>query len=161
MCGVELSRAPTGIDGCGIPTIGIPLERLALGMARLADPAGLPEERRAAARRIRGAVAAEPFMVAGTGRFCTEVMAQTGERAFVKTGAEGVYCAALPERGIGIALKAADGAGRAAEAAVAHLLERFGALDEAGPRRALAPRLKPSLFNRAGRVVGEIRVAAD
>jgi L-asparaginase II len=161
MCGADLSRAPVGIDGCGIPTIGIPLEKLALGMARLADPAKLPAERRAAVERIRRAVAAEPFMVAGTGRFCTEVMQQLGARAFVKTGAEGVFCAALPEKGIGIALKAADGAGRGAEAAVAHLLERFGALDEAGRRRALAPRLKPSLFNRAGRVVGEIRVAAD
>jgi L-asparaginase II len=98
-------------------------------------------------------------MVAGTGRFCTEVMAQTGERAFVKTGAEGVFCAALPEQGIGIALKAADGAGRASEAAMAHLLERFGALNEAS-RQALADRLHPSIFNRAGRLVGSIRVNA-
>jgi L-asparaginase II len=159
MCGVELARAPTGVDGCGIPTIGIPLESLALGMARLADPAGLPEGRRDAAERIRSAVAAEPFMVAGTGRFCTDVMAQTGARAFIKTGAEGVYCAALPEQGIGIALKVADGAGRASEAAMAHLLERFGALDEAS-RQALADRLHPSIFNRAGRLVGSIRVNA-
>jgi L-asparaginase II len=158
VCGADLGRAPVGIDGCGIPTIGIPLEKLALGMARLADPAGLPDERRAAAERIRRAVAAEPFMVAGSGRFCTEVMAETGPAAFVKTGAEGVYCAALPEQGVGIALKAADGAGRGAEAAMAHLLMRFGVLEDAGRRRALAARLKPSLFNRAGRVVGEIRV---
>jgi L-asparaginase II len=161
MCGADLSRAPVGIDGCGIPTIGIPLEKLALGMARLADPSGFPGERRAAAERIRRAVAAEPFMVAGSGRFCTEVMAEAGPAAFVKTGAEGVFCAALPGKGLGIALKAADGAGRAAEAVMAHLLERFGVIDEAGRRRALAARLRPSLFNRAGRVVGEIRVRAD
>jgi L-asparaginase II len=159
MCGVDLSRAPAGIDGCGIPTIGIPLEKLALGMARLADPVSLPQERREAAERIRRAVAAEPYMVAGAGRFCTEVMAVTGARAFVKTGAEGVFCAALPEQGLGIALKAADGAGRAAEAAMAHLLDRFGALGEDG-RRALAPRLHPTILNRAGRRVGTIRVDA-
>jgi len=159
MCGIDLARAPVGIDGCGIPTIGIPLEKLALGMARLADPAKLPDERRAAAERIRRAVAAQPFMVAGSGGFCTEVMEQLGARAFVKTGAEGVFCAALPERGIGIALKAADGASRASEAAIAHLLDRFGALDKAD-RTALARRLHPSIFNRAGLAVGAIRVQA-
>jgi L-asparaginase II len=159
MCGTDLSRAPVGIDGCGIPTIGIPLEKLALGMARLADPAKLPAERRAAAERIRRAVAAEPFMVGGTGSFCTEVMQQLKARAFVKTGAEGVFCAALPEEGLGVALKAADGASRASEAAMAHLLDRFGVLDEAA-RGALERRLHPAIFNRAGRLVGAIRVHA-
>jgi L-asparaginase II len=159
MCGTDLSRAPTGIDGCGIPVIGIPLEKLALGMARLADPAKLGEERRAAAERIRRAVAAEPFMVAGTGRFCTEMMTQLGARAFLKTGAEGVFCAALPEQGIGIALKAADGAGRASEAAMAHLLDRFGVLGDRD-KEALARFLAPPIFNRAGRLVGAIGVHA-
>ncbi len=158
MCGVDLARAPKGIDGCGIPVLGIPLENLARGMARLADPRGLPEERRAAAERIRRAVAAEPFMVSGTDRFCTEVMTALGAAAFVKTGAEGVFCLALPERGIGVALKAMDGAGRAAEAAVLHLLDRFGLIDEPG-RAALALRLAPPIRNRAGRIVGAVRVA--
>lgn len=158
MCGVDLARAPKGIDGCGIPVFGIPLEKLARGMARLADPRGLSEERRAAAERIRRAVAAEPFMVAGTGGFCTEVMETLGPAAFVKTGAEGVFCLALPERGIGVALKAMDGAGRAAEAAVAHLLDRFGLIDERG-RAALAARLAAPILNRAGRIVGTVRVA--
>ncbi len=159
MCGVDLSRAPRGIDGCGIPVMGIPLEKLALGMARLADPDALPPARRAAIERIRGAVAAEPFMVAGTGRFCTEVMEHLGARAFVKTGAEGVFCAALPEQGVGVALKTADGAGRAAEAVTAHLLESFGLLDERS-RKALASRLHPPILNRAGRLVGAIRINA-
>lgn len=159
MCGVDLSRAPRGVDGCGIPVIGIPLEKLALGMARLADPSALPAERRAAAERIRDAVAAEPFMVGGSASFCTLVMKRLGASAFVKTGAEGVFCVALPEQGIGIALKATDGAERAAKAAVAHLLEHFGLID-ADAGKALAPLLHPPAFNRAGRIVGTIRVRA-
>jgi L-asparaginase II len=31
-------------------------------------------------------------------------MEETREKALIKTGAEGVYCAALPELGLGVAL---------------------------------------------------------
>jgi L-asparaginase II len=157
MCGTSLERAPKGIDGCGIPVIGISLAATALGMARLADPAKLPAERKAAAERIRAAVAAQPFMVAGTGRFCTDIMRRLGARAFLKTGAEGVFCAALPEAGLGIALKAEDGAGRAAEAAIGYLLEHLKIIGE-DDRRALWPMLYPPIVNRSGRIVGAIRV---
>ncbi|MCI0430990.1 MAG: asparaginase [Rhodospirillales bacterium] len=159
MCGVDLSRAPLGVDGCGIPVLGIPLEKLALGMARLADPGGLPAERRAAVERIRAAVAAEPLMVGGSDAFCSLVMKRLGGRVLIKIGAEGVFCAAIPEEGIGIALKALDGTERAAKAVISHLLERFrliGAADE----KALAALLHPPVLNRAGRIVGAIRVRA-
>ena len=54
---------------------------------------------------------AEPFYVAGTGRADVGLMQAAPGRIFVKTGAEGVYCAAVPELGLGIALKCDDGAG--------------------------------------------------
>ena len=159
MYGIDLERAPQGIDGCGIPVIGVPLEKLAFGMARLADPSGLPAGRREAALRIRKAVAAEPFMVAGSRGFCTLVLEGLEGRALVKTGAEGVFCMALTDLGIGVAIKAEDGASRASEAVVAHLLEGFGLIDEA-LGRALAAVLHPPIFNRAGRAVGIVRVNA-
>ena len=159
MCGIDLERAPQGIDGCGIPVLGLPLEKLALGMARLADPSGLAPDRRQAVQRIRKAVAAEPFMVAGSRGFCTVLMERLGGRALVKTGAEGVFCMALPDQGIGIAVKAQDGAARAAEAVVAHLLEAFGLIDER-LGQALGPVLHPPILNRAGRSVGTVRVNA-
>ena len=53
-----------------------------------------------------------------SGRFCTSVMERFGQRVFVKTGAEGVFCAALPEQGLGLAVKCDDGAGRAADQVV-------------------------------------------
>ena len=92
---------------------------LAFGFARFGTGIGLPGDGKAAAARIRKAVARHPFMVAGTGRFDTKLMEILGERAFVKVGAEGVYCAAFPELGYGIALKADDGNARAAEAMMA------------------------------------------
>ena len=156
MTGLDLGAAPRGIDGCGIPVIGLPLGNLALGLARLADPHDQPEARQAACARICAAMAAEPAMVAGTGRFCTRVIAATGGRALIKTGAEGVYCGALPELGLGLALKVDDGAGRAAEALVARLLHHLGAL---GP--AAEQVLEQPIHNRAGVRVGELRRPAD
>jgi L-asparaginase II len=115
ICGENLDAAPCGVDGCSVPTWALPLRSMALGFARLAAPA------HAAGARIIAAAREHPFMVAGTGRFDTVLMAKV-PRAFVKTGAEGVYCGAVPHAGLGIALKCDDGAGRAAEVAMARAL---------------------------------------
>ena len=159
MSGLDLSAAPRGIDGCGIPVIGMPLGNLALAMARLGDPVDLPERRAAAARRVRAAMAAEPYFVAGTGRFCSTLMAVTGAAVTVKTGAEGVFAAALPTLGLGVALKVDDGASRASEVALAQLLRHLGLLS-ATQQEALAKLLSPPVLNRAGRETGRIRPAA-
>jgi L-asparaginase II len=121
---LDLSHAPMGVDGCSIPTFAMPLQSLALGFARFATGQGLSAEHATAASRLRQAVARAPFMVGGTGRFDTVVMQQLGERVFCKVGAEGVYCAALPEQGLGVALKMDDGNNaRAAEVVMAALIE--------------------------------------
>ncbi len=160
MTGLDLGAAPRGIDGCGIPVIGIPLGNMALAMARLGNPDDQPEARQAACARIRKAVAAHPFMVAGTGRFDTRVMEVTGEKALTKTGAEGVYCAAFPELGLGVAIKVDDGAGRAAEMLMARLLRRFDILS-AAQADEIGGLLAAPLHNRAGLGVGEVRPAAQ
>ncbi len=156
----DLTTAPCGIDGCGIPTIAVPLGNLALAMARFADPADQPEGRRTACARIRKAMAAEPYMVAGKNRFCTQIMQVTGERALIKIGAEGVYCGALPELGLGIAVKADDGAGRAAETIMGRLLTALKVLS-AAESEELRDVLVAPIRNRARKRVGEVRPAAD
>ena len=123
------------------------------------DLDGLPPVRAAACRRIAGAMRAYPFMVAGTGRFCTGVMELAHGKIAIKTGAEGVYVGAIPAKGLGIALKIDDGAGRAAEVAMAALLSRHAGLDEA-ERGALAAHQRPPIKNVAGRTVGEIMPGA-
>jgi len=152
----RLDGETRGVDGCSIPTYAIPLRALAHGFARFATGQGLSPGRAKAAARIRAAVAAHPSVVAGAGRFDTEVMTILGPRAFTKTGAEGAYCAALPELGLGLAVKADDGGGRAAQAMVAALLRRFGGFDEALSRR-LTPFATPRLFNWSGLEVGALR----
>lgn len=150
----------SGTDGCSIPTYAVPLRALALGFARFGTGHGFGPQRAEAARRIREAVAANPFMVAGTGRFDTRFMEKFGVRAFIKTGAEGVYCGSLPELGYGIALKCDDGAGRAAEVAMAALIERLLPLDEDG-KAGFAGFRESVLKNWNGIEVGRIRAAAS
>lgn len=115
-----------GIDGCSFPTYAIEIQKLAYGFARFATGEGLEALTAKAAERVRSAVAAHPFMIAGTNRFETILMEHFRERLFLKMGAEGIMVAALPYEGLGIVVKAEDGAARAAEAAMAGLLLRFG-----------------------------------
>jgi L-asparaginase II len=86
-------------------------------------------------------------------------MELTGDKAFIKTGAEGVYCAAFPELGLGVAIKVDDGAGRAAEVLMGRLLVHFGILSE-GQAAGLGGLFVTPVLNRAGRRVGDIRPAA-
>jgi L-asparaginase II len=83
-------------------------------------------------------------------------MTLLGARAFTKTGAEGVFCAALPELGLGIAVKADDGATRAAETAIAALIARFLSMDEA-ETSGFGKFVAPTLTNWRGIDVGTIR----
>lgn len=159
MTGFDLAKTACGTDGCSIPTFAIPLRNLAIGFARFGTGQGLAPDRAKAAARIRAAVAAAPFFVAGTDRFDTDVMGALGARAFTKTGAEGVYCAALPEAGLGIALKIDDGAGRGAEVVMANLIARFLPLSDA-EAGVVAARLDRQITNWNGIETGRMRLAA-
>jgi L-asparaginase II len=156
--GAALSEETRGVDGCAIPAYAVPLIALARGFARLGTGQGLSAGRRKAAARIRSAVAAHPVTVAGKGRFDTEVMSLIGAGAFTKGGAEGVFCAALPEVGLGLAVKADDGAGRAAQVVIAALIRRFGGFDDETAAR-LQPFVAPRLLNWNGAEVGRLRTA--
>jgi len=158
MTGHKLGEADSGVDGCSIPAFAIPLRALALGFARFGTGHGLEPRRAAAAARIRAAVAVSPFHVAGSGRFDTIAMEALRLRAFLKVGAEGVYCAALPELGLGIALKCDDGATRAAEVMMAALLMRLLPLSDA-EEAALSPLREQRLTNWNGLHVGDVRPA--
>ena len=157
--GHDLAATAQGIDGCSIPTYAIPLRALALAFARIGSGVGLSDGHAKAARRLRKAVAAAPFMVSGSGRFDTLVMERLGERVACKVGAEGVYCAALPESGLGVAIKIDDGTtARAAEVAMACAIAALVRLDDA---QALFMRgfSEPVLHNWNGIEVGTLRPA--
>lgn len=155
ICGVELEREEMGIDGCSVPTFAFPLAALARGFARLASGKGLSPTRAAAARRLMAACFANPVLVAGEGRFDTIVMRGLAGSVFVKGGAEGVHCAALPELGIGIAVKIDDGTKRAAETVFALLLAKL----VVGADQVLAGELQGEIRNWRGFKVAELRAS--
>jgi L-asparaginase II len=160
MTGVDLARAPRGVDGCGIPVLGMPLGAMAHGLAKMADPRKLTADRADACRRIISAIMAWPGLLGGTGRFGSNIMATFRNRFVLKGGAEGVYAGIIPSLGLGVAIKADDGAGRAAEAAMAQTLRRLKVISPAEARQ-FADLLMPPVLNRASLEVGRIRSTGE
>lgn len=153
--GIVHTHDNQGTDGCAIPTWAVPLDALALAFARFATGQGLGAARAEAAAHLRAAIAANPFMIAGTGQFDTRVMEALAPRVLTKMGAEGVMVVALPEQGLGIAVKCRDGGVRAAETAAAALIARFGKEDSP----VLHHYMRRRLVNWNGQPVGELRAA--
>ncbi|WP_438749632.1 asparaginase [Pararhizobium sp. O133] len=157
LTGAVLAHDNCGTDGCSIPTYAVPLKGLAHGFAKMATGNGLDPLRAKGSKRLIEACMAEPFFVAGSKRACTRLMQTAPGRIFAKTGAEGVFCAAIPEKGIAIALKCEDGTTRAAEAMVAATLARFFT-DEPELHAALMIQANHSMKNWNGIHVGDVRV---
>ena len=156
MTGDTLTEDVCGIDGCSVPTYASPLQNFARAFAAFGTGEGLDPLRAEAAERIYDACINEPYMVAGADRFCTRVMEGFKGRVFVKTGAEGVFCASIPEFGFGVALKCEDGATRSAEVMMATVLEVMLELneDEAALLDAL---VNPPVLTRLGVQAGQVR----
>ncbi len=148
-CDVDVSKAPYGIDGCSLPSWALPMDKVALGFARL----GAAQDD--ASRRIINAAREHPFMIAGTGQFDTKIM-QAVPRLFIKFGAEGVYCGSIPHAGLGFALKCDDGAKRGAEVAAAHMLANLNVW-KPEEQAAISAMSHVTVLNARKNNVGEIR----
>ncbi len=146
-----------GIDGCSAPNFATSVHGLARAMAFFAAAREDGPTRERAAHRLTRAMAAFPELVAGEGRACTELMRAMGGRVAIKTGAEAVFVAILPEQKLGIALKIVDGATRASEAAICALLVKLGVLD--GNHPATLKRLNAVQKNCRGMDAAIIRAA--
>lgn len=153
--GDTLTTDRCGIDGCSIPTWAAPLRSFAAGFARMATGTGLAPDRAAAATRLFDAATNQPFMIAGAGAFDSEAMRVFAGRLMVKVGAEGVYCGALRDRGLGFALKCDDGNMAAAETMIAGLLSAIAEPDDA-QQAFLTGRATKTLHNWRRIAVGHL-----
>lgn len=152
--------SPTyGIDGCSAPNPATTVHGMARAMAWFASAHDRNDRQSAAAVRLREAMMLHPDLVAGEGRACTALMRAMQGRVAVKTGAEAVFIAIIPEKRLGIALKITDGASRASECAITALLVRLGVLD--GDHPAARAYMNAPILNRRGIVTGVIKPAAD
>lgn len=151
MTGADLTHAPHGTDGCGIPAFAIPLYNIALAMARLADPSHLHYPRQKAIQQILSAVATHPEMISGTAGFDTKLIKLTQGHILCKGGAGGIEVGVIPSLGLGIALKIDDGSGKAAEIAFLAILRSLGCLEE-DLYEAMIPR--SPLLTHTGKTIG-------
>jgi L-asparaginase II len=146
-CAAEIAEAaatselPTAVDGCGVVTFALPLERMAFAFSRLAE---LDQ-----GARVAAAMRAHPGLIRGPGATDTRLM-ELRDGWTAKGGAEGLFCAVAPG-GLGIALKAEDGIHRGLEPALAAFLARLG---EEVPELAEWP-LRNSRGERVGEIVTE------
>ena len=144
-----------GVDGCGVPVHALSLREMATLYARLVAPGRMgPVE--AAAGRAVAAMVAEPYLVAGRDRVCTAVM-QEARGVIAKVGAEGLVCAGIPSSGLGVAIKAEDGAARAQAPAVVRALRLLDAVGETEP---LEPFARPPVLG-GGKPVGHLEAVFD
>ena len=157
---VDLKQYPIGIDGCGLPAPMMPLQQLGRAIARFANPVDLSESRAKAIYRLHEAISNEPLYIAGHGTVVSELNEVTKGAVLAKTGAEGIVIAALPERGLGIALKIADGSARARSVALLAILDHLDALSD-DEKHKLQGHISPAIINSRGLAVGEIRPAVS
>lgn len=150
------SQIEMSVDGCGVPVFALSLDRMATAYARLGAASHRGEEVPA---RVLGAMSDHPFLVGGTDRLDTLLIDETHGKILSKIGAEGVYCATVPEMGIGIALKVEDGAQRATAPALLKILQLIGALPGILPER-LHEVAHKSVRNSRNQCVGEVTTAA-
>jgi len=154
LAGENAKDLPIAVDGCGIPIFAVSLRATALAFMRFATLQGIGDSDAAALSIVRDAMVRHPLYVSGTGQFDSMLMEAASQRIACKGGAEGVHGDALIGGGAGFAIKVLDGAKRALAPAVLGCLDALGM----APAGDLESFMHPRIENRAGHVVGEIRV---
>lgn len=154
---IPCNKVTLAVDGCGVVVFGMTLERMARAYSRFARAAQRNEENPC---RVVDAMAHQPFLVGGTERIDSILIAETKGQVVSKVGAEGVHCALLADRGIGIAIKVEDGSHRAQVPALIRLLQELEALPDPLPAR-LAEWMHKPVKNSRGECVGEVVMRAD
>ena len=159
MTDFDIQKDQWGIDGCCIPNFVAPLKAWATAMATLLNPQnrGMPETRKKACEKIIQAVTEYPEFVSGTESFDYKLQRITGKKVILKSGAEGVCCGLIAEKGFAFALKVLDGNQRAVPAAVLEILKNHAELP-ADMQSKLESELNTSVKNTCDEVVGQIQI---
>ena len=157
--GIPAADLGIGTDGCSAPNFALPLSRLALGYARLAQG-----ERDAQFGSVFGdlftAMTSHPELVSGTGRSDLAFMQTAPGDWVAKIGAEGVQAIGIRSAGLGIAIKVADGNSRALFPATVSVLQQLGLLHDVA-KTSLASWQQPLLRNARGLEVGDVRATVQ
>jgi L-asparaginase II len=152
----DVSKMHWEQDGCGLPAIYMPMQKLALAFARFSEPEKQSDIRAAAMKKIIEALTRYPEMIAGSERCCSALIRETQGKVVAKLGAEAVYAGVVPHLNLGFALKVDDGSIRGCEVALGALLNKINALSNEENVR-LKDFFNPSITNSLNHVTGEMR----
>ncbi len=125
---MDFFKIPHGGDGCGIPTYGVPLVKLATAMNYLIK-SKISDAHKVASLKILNAIKNFPEFVSGEKEFSTQVMQITKGLCLLKTGADGVYTGLIPEKGYSFAVKCVDGNSKATELVCLSLFIKWAGLN--------------------------------
>ncbi|MBK1662205.1 asparaginase [Paracraurococcus ruber] len=157
LIGRDAASLLRGTDGCGLPALALSVGEMAVAAARFGAVAVAGGARQAAMRRVLQAMRDHPDHLSGRDEPTARLVRGTGGRVLLKTGAEGFLLAMVPDQGLGVAVKLADGAGRAKFGVLARALALAGALP-AAEAEALLPQLEPAILDSNGGAVGAIEI---
>lgn len=147
------------LDGCSAPIFSVPVFNQAVGYKNLVYPAVFPEAIERACAIIIEAVSGYPFMIAGTNRYCTDMLQVTAPTIIGKTGAEGIFCMGFTEHKLGVCIKIDDGKMQPQYNVAQALIEASG-LFSAERLKTLHAYNQSEIRNFNKLVTGEIRTAA-
>jgi len=157
LLGRDAAALPHGVDGCGLPALALPVADMARVAARFSMARVAGAERRRAIGRILAALRDHPDHISGRDQPTERLVRATGGRVVLKGGAEGFCLAFVPERGLGIAIKLADGASRAKMAVLVAVLAELGIVErDAAP--ALMEAVEAPIQDSNGRAAGRLQV---
>lgn len=150
-CRIESRHIQLAVDGCSVPTFGLPMVNIALGSARM----GLAIHQDTALGQVVKAMQTHPLVFSGEGRYDAVLVQATKGRLIAKGGAEGLVGIGVPERGIGIAMKISDGSQRAMIPVLCSVLRQLDLISPS--EKAAIERAYPStILTNAGVQAGEV-----
>ena len=155
LLGRDAGSLDFGVDNCTLPAAALSVGDMAVVMARFAAARVTSAARKAAIVRIHEAARGYPEYMSGTRQPAELIAKATGGRVIMKGGAESFLAAFLPEEGLGIALKIADGNSRSRVGVFLTLLKELKLLDGAAEKE-LSSLFEVEIVNSVGGVFGRI-----
>ncbi len=151
------SEMTTAFDGCTAPIYSIPVYNQALCFRNIIYPTKFEEKRQNACKYLIAAISTNPFMVAGTARYCTDMMEVCAPEIIGKTGAEGVFCLGIDSLKLGICIKIDDGKMQPQYNVAQHLIRKSNLFSEAALQK-LAHYEQFPIHNFNKLVSGEMKI---
>jgi L-asparaginase II len=150
-----IDQIQMGVDGCSLPNFALPLKNMAKAYARIVTKTSDSPLRREAYQTVMDAMRQYPVMVSGQGRCDLAVTEAAKNDIILKVGGEAVEVVGIISKGLGIAIKIADGEMRALWPVIVETLRQLGVFDESQVTM-LTKFSRPQLHNFRRIRVGEI-----